>query len=442
MKAAAYARVSTVAQGNEERWGFHRQAEEIERYAESSGLELVATFKDAVSGSSVTRTGLTQLKDESGRFGAVIISSVDRLARTVSASHKVLAELLDLGLEVHSADFGLIDLDSDTSLVQFNLQALFSHLERNRIQKRTRAAHLAMAGKGLLPFGIQTYGYGHQEGKAFIIPDRAAVVRRIFEMSAAGESFLSIQNALNHESVPAPGKHRLGTDNLWHRTVISRMIRNTAYKGEYYWGHPKRFLIPIPAIVSEELWTKAQKRKRGRAPSSGFALVGHLRCGVCGRRMQAKSDKRPRKEWQGYRCCSDSLPTGHCGMKYLPRHPLEEKAEQTLRETLSNPAEIRAMLSAAAPTDTRHAEELSAIRAEDARWLEAFKLGVITPQELGAYREELRQRAAALETTQEPELPVEAFVQAAKEMPFVELLKEGGFVFIAAPDGSVRVTLE
>lgn len=432
-KAAAYLRVSTQAQAGDDKWGLTRQREDIERYARETNLELVAEYKDAISGRTVTRTGLGGIKVGLG-YDVVIISSIDRLARDVSASYKVLAELVDTGLEVHSADFGMIDLSDDMSLVQFNVRSLFSTLEHRAISKRTRAAHISMASAGTPPTGLKAYGYRMQDGQPWVIPAEAAVVRQMFEWSAEGRALVWIQNRLNEQGIPIPQPTQTRNDTPlgWHRTVVGKILKNTIYKGVYRWG---KYVIPTPPIVSDTLWAAAQKHKRGVPPKTDWPLIGHIRCGKCGRRMNANRIRRVRAtglryEADVYRCSSRSLPTGACGAKAIPRENIEANAEKTIREALLDPERLTRILQQAEPPESGHQERLAQLDAEDKRWLEAYRVGAISPLDLAEYRRDIASQKRALSTPSEKTYPLETYIEAARTLSFAELLKAVNIVII------------
>ena len=441
--AAAYLRVSTNSQSQNDKWGYSRQREDVARYASESNLELTAEYKDAVSGKTTTRVGLTALKESGHKV--VIISSIDRLARDVSASYKVLAELVDSDLEVHSADFGPIDLSDDMSLVQFNVRSLMATLEHRAIGKRTRAAHLGMAKNGIPPSGLKAYGYTMVGGKPAIVVEQAAIVRRIFTYATEHRALVWIQNTLNREGIPIaqPSQVRKGNSPVWHRTAVGKMIRNPIYKGEYRW---RDYPIKVPAIVSAEVWSAAQRIKRGAPSRTGWVLVGHVRCAVCGLRMGARVIHKPRKngfyDRELYRCGSTALPSGACGAPAIDRRWLEAEAEKETRRAMTSPEVLRDILNGSAAPDNHADEALTVLDDEDKRWLEAFRAGAITAGELGEYRRDITARRRTLEMTEvETDYPLAEYAAAALQMPFADLLELTGAVVIASRD-SVRLTFE
>ncbi len=415
------------------------QLESNARYAERTGFDIQATYVDQISGVSETREAFYRLLAEAELYEAVIIYDLYRLARSEELGHRFVRLLREAGLEIHSSTRGLVEDDMQTGI-----EFVFAAEERRKIAARIRAAHLHMAESGKLPTGIKTYGYRGLDGHAIIDPVQAAVVRRIFELSAGGSSLFAIQNTLNDEGVPVarPAQSKQAGTPLWHRTVIGKLIKNPAYRGEHRWG---KYPLSVPPIVSAELWQKAQKGKRGAYPSSGWPLVGHIRCDMCGRRMQSRRNRKTQRRgpaiYERYRCQSQSLPSGSCGAPDIERAWLEREAETLVRAALTDPDTLRQLLDDHAPPDTRAEAELAALAEEDARWLEAFRLGAITPAELGEYRTDLEKRRRALTVRPATEYPLTAYAAAAREMPFAELLDVASIVVVATRE-RLRLTLE
>jgi site-specific DNA recombinase len=445
MKAAAYLRVSTAAQNDDDRFGLERQLQDIKTYCTHEGITLVETYKDVITGKSTTRTGLNRLKENFESFDVVIISSVDRLARTVNASYIVLAELLELGLEVHSSDFGAVDLDNEQSLIQFNLRSLFSHIERNSIVKRTKAAHVAMAEKGIPPLGVKTYGYKSVDGNVFIVPERAKVVKRIFQMSAKGVSLRTIAKTLTEEGIEVSRPEWKKGLNVWHYPVITKIIQNPTYKGEHFWSYKgRRWTIPVPAIVTSELWERAQKKKVGAHAKQDWVLLGHIRCGECGRRMNSKTRryKNGWKEHHYYRCNSLSQPAQRCTMGLLNRGKLEAFAEQEVRKALSSEKTIRGLLGQKLEQENSNETELTNLELQEKDLLEAFKLGGLSASEFTEFRKDIRRKREALSVKADvPRESVKRLAEMAKTLPFRELLEASGVVVIVGKD-FLRITLE
>ena len=85
LRAAVYARVSTEEQ--KEGQTVDSQVAELEEFAAANGWTVADAYKDdGWSGSIMARPALDQLRDDArlGRFDAVLINDVDRLARDVA----------------------------------------------------------------------------------------------------------------------------------------------------------------------------------------------------------------------------------------------------------------------------------------------------------------------------------------------------------------------
>ena len=66
------------------------------------------------------------------------------------------------------------------------------------------------------------------EGEFELIPERAAIVRRIYEDSASGLGAMTIARRLNDESVPT-----FGRSNGWQPSYIKKILTDRAVIGEF-----------------------------------------------------------------------------------------------------------------------------------------------------------------------------------------------------------------
>ena len=178
-RAAAYLRVSTEHQAKEDRFGLEVQREACAVYAKAHGLSIAHEYSDTISGAKATRKELEHLLETASQYDAVIVSSVDRLARRVHIAYGVLGELLESGLEVHSADMGVIDPQDDMSALSFGFRALFSDADHRKIAKRLSAGIIqkVRSGKPVVP--LSSYGWHRGE----IVPLEAERVAWLFEQA-------------------------------------------------------------------------------------------------------------------------------------------------------------------------------------------------------------------------------------------------------------------
>jgi DNA invertase Pin-like site-specific DNA recombinase len=192
----------------------------------------------------------------------------------------------------------------------------------------------------------------------------AEVVRRIFAEYLDGLGDRAIANGLNRDGVPCPSarrpdqnRHRLGDG--WQGGTVRSILDNPRYTGYAIFGrwtkqetlldpddvaagHVVRFRRSTPdrivrsrkpahpAIVDVATFTEAQllRRSRGagglaasrklergpKATKRAYPLRGHVRCGICERRMEAT----PRRERTYYRCAARNIVPSS---PVLERHP-------------------------------------------------------------------------------------------------------------------------
>lgn len=121
------------------------------------------------------------------------------------------------------------------------------------------------------------------------LPERAAIVKKIFELSVAGLGGYTIANQLNAKNIPV-----FGPSPQWDQSTIHNLLTNRATIGEYQPkryatakersdGHRDRKGTPVgdvirnyyPAAIEEELFNRAQEARRKNL-SSGRGRKGRL----------------------------------------------------------------------------------------------------------------------------------------------------------------------
>ena len=90
----------------------------LESYAKEHGFEVVGSSSDIGSGLTMDRPGLLNFHTaaENGTVDVLLILKLSRLGRDVDKVTKYWHLLRDLGVSVHAADCGEIDLSLDTML--------------------------------------------------------------------------------------------------------------------------------------------------------------------------------------------------------------------------------------------------------------------------------------------------------------------------------------
>ena len=134
MKAAIYARVSTVDQEPE------NQLQELRRYVEARGWTATEYVDRGVSGAKDRRPALDQLLTDAKRrrFDVLVCWRLDRLGRNLKHLITLLEDLHALGIAFVSLAEG-IDATTPAGKLQMHILGAIAEFERERIRERVLA---------------------------------------------------------------------------------------------------------------------------------------------------------------------------------------------------------------------------------------------------------------------------------------------------------------
>ena len=240
---------------------------------------------EGISGTSVNkREDFLRMIDDSkkGIFDLVLTKEISRFSRSTLDSIKYTQELLEnnVGVLFKSDNINTIMPDSELRLT---IMASIAQEEVRKLSERVKFGMKRSIEKGKVLGNNVITGYKKEKGKLVIIEEEAEMIKIIFEMYATGEHGLGYIS----DYLYAKGfKTRKG--GYIHTTTLRRIITNPKYKGFYctntvkhldYRTH-KQIRLPksewivydskgeIPAIVSPELWDKANELLTNK--SSGY----------------------------------------------------------------------------------------------------------------------------------------------------------------------------
>ena len=345
---------------------------------------------EAESGASWTRPGLDRLCESARnhRFDVVVIDDLSRLARDSYLMTRLLLDFQYEGIRVVSVADGVDTADPHSKLLAqlhgiFNeqyLQGLRDKTMRGLIGQKQRGLILAEAGFGYRSYSVGAVRYdkagrARPEGhKARIDPDEAAVVLRIFEEYAAGESVSGIVRRLNREAVP--GRYR--SSKGWSTGSVTRILDQEKFIGVWTWNKGGKRRDPRTGrqcsyekpesewivfhdeslrIVPQALWERVRARRataRGVWPGGkgrrGFSkdqggrvqvfpehlLSGAMVCGECGRSIVLVSGKG-----DGYYGCASGRNEGCDNRVKIPRLLAEKIIVDAVQQRLADPSAIQ-----------------------------------------------------------------------------------------------------
>ena len=275
-KAYSYIRWSSAIQSEGD--SNRRQMEAAERYAAEHGLELVETMRDegksaykgknlsddAALGSFIQAVDAGKI--EKGSY--LLVEAHDRLSRQEPAlAANTFLSIINMGIIVVTLQDGI-----EYRTGQMDMMKLFgsiikmsvAHEESEKKRQRGKANWQAKRQKALNDGTIMTSACPKwlslsEDKKSFIVDEKkAAIIRRIFQMSNDGYGLYKITQTLNHEKVPL-----LGIGKQWRADTVYSLMQSKSLIGEY---QPKKRLensekkVPdgesikgyYPAIISEE----------------------------------------------------------------------------------------------------------------------------------------------------------------------------------------------
>ena len=227
------------------------------------------------------------------KFDLIITKDVSRFARDLEDSIHYIRELKSSGVGVffENQSLNTFDLNSELTLnILFNI----AQEESKKISASVKFGYRKAISQGHVLGSSNITGYRKDNCKLVIIEEEAKMVRRIFELYATGEyGFHKLAVKLSQEGY----LNKKG--RIYDKDSLKRMIQNPKYKG-FYRARTYEILDyrtkkrkknteedqviykctdgSVPAIVSEELWDKANEVLNARV--KGYADNNYWSGGV------------------------------------------------------------------------------------------------------------------------------------------------------------------
>jgi site-specific DNA recombinase len=366
MKVAIYARYSS---DNQRDASIADQLRICREFAQRQGWHIAAEYSDhAVSGATIMRPGFQAMMREAlqKKVDIVMAEALDRFSRDQEDTAGLFERLTFAGLNIVTLAEG------DITHLHIGLKGTMNALFLKELAEKTRRGlrgriELGKAGGGVsfgyrivrrLENGVVT------TGEREIVPDEAAVIRRIFKDHRAGASPKQIAKALNAEGVRGP------RGALWSPSTIHGnpergigILHNELYIGRLVWNR-QRFLkdpdtgkrvarmnppsewitkdVPELPIIDDELWQAVQTRyasvqRKWKTGEEGrrfnqfrrpkYLFSGLTKCGECGAGFIVYS-----REQLG---CFGTRDRGTCTNNLtISRHEVEERVLSALQDKL------------------------------------------------------------------------------------------------------------
>ena len=390
---------------------------------------------EGISGTSTKKRDsfLRMIADaKAGRFDFIITKEISRFSRSTLDSIQYTQELLehDVGVLFQNDNINTLDSDSEFRLV---VMAGVAQDEVRKLSERLKFGFRQAIKNGHVLGNDKLWGYDKKDCALTINEAEAQVVRRIFDLYANQQMGIRrISQTLLDEGFTS---RKGGPFNV---LTIRHILCNPKYKGWYcanksqtvdyrskrkiYLDEDEWVLYPdpsIPAIVSEELWDRAnalykrrseqmKQHQSGATFHNRYPYSGKIVCeehGTSFHRQVLKSARGTQEVWQ----CRVYRDKGRaaCSAPQLRTAELDQIMADIFNQLARNKeAIIDAVVAVlqAVPDEHDYAQDirrmegdLSALRAKKDRLLEMSIEGVISTAEFKQRNDGFNQQIQALE---------------------------------------------
>ena len=284
------------------------------------------------------------------KFDLVITKEISRFARNTLDSIQYTRQLLSSGVGVFFQNDNINTLDEDSEL-RLSIMSSIAQDELRKLSSRVKFGHQQAIKDKVVLGNSRIFGYVKDGGRLVIDEEQAEMVRELFELYATGQYSMK-----QIETIFWQKGYRNHNGNKIAHTTMSNMIANPKYKG-YYVGNKVRvidmfskkqkFLPPeewvmfkdetgeiVPAIVSEELWDRANEVLKRRSDDvksrQGICnhqnlLTGKLFCTHCGAAYYRRESKDKQGNKNSKWVCSGKIKNGADSCPSFPIYEEEIK---------------------------------------------------------------------------------------------------------------------
>lgn len=334
-RAFSYLRMSTDVQlkGDSRR----RQLEKSRKYAEEHGLDLADEDQledigvSAFKGANVTDGALGRFIEAAGTPAVpagsyLLVESLDRITRQrIDRGLALFLRIIEAGINVVTLMDGHVYKAGETQLTDLIISLVAmstAHEESAKKAERVGAAWRnkrknAAEKRPMTKWAPAWLRLSDDRRRYEVIPERAAVVRSIFEDAAAGIGMYRTTVRLNES-----GTSTFTPSNGWHQSYISKILSYRSVLGEF---QPCKRVdgrhVPdgdaiqnyFPAIVDRDLFFRAQNGRAQRRVNGsgrkgpGFANLfsGLATCAYCHSPMKFEN-KGPGAKGGTYLICDSA----------------------------------------------------------------------------------------------------------------------------------------
>ena len=418
-RVAAYARVSV--EKDRARHSLSAQVSYYSAYIQKRPeWEYIGVYAD--SGETGTakknRSEFQRLIDdcEAGKIDIILTKSISRFARNTVDLLETVRRLREIGVEVRFEEQNINSMSGDGELMM-TILASFAQEEVRSLSDNVKWGTRKRFAEGKPNGKFRILGYCWEGDKLVIVPDEAAIVRRIYDNFLAGKSRLETEREFEAEGI----KTKRG--NTFRDSNIKAILTNFTYTGNLLFQ--KEFI--------EDPISKKKKKNNGELPqyfmenthepiidSATFdyvqaemarrrelgvfannksmrmtAFTSKLKCEVCGCNFYRATRSRANGKFKVWICANRRKGRPHdCKVSDLPEYILEKVSAEVLGLDAFAPdifAEEVEMI--VIPSAHILAFHLKDGRIEVREWKSTAKKDSWTPERRAQHSEQLKRRA-------------------------------------------------
>ena len=196
MQAALYIRVSTDKQASEGT-SLEVQEEKLRKFCSMQGWNIFQLYADrGISGKDTERPQFQALMQDARekKFDVVVVTKLDRFGRSLRDLINCIYDLNSIGVQFTSVNDN-INTTTPNGKLLFHILGAFAEFEREIIRERMMTGIAKARQEGRI-IGRVPMGYKIVDGKVVIDPEKAELVKSIFQAYASGETAWKISTRL------------------------------------------------------------------------------------------------------------------------------------------------------------------------------------------------------------------------------------------------------
>lgn len=246
---------------------------------------------------------------EDGMIDIILTKSISRFARNTVDLLKTVRHLKELGISVRFEKERIDSLTADGELM-LTLLASFAQEEVTSLSTNAKWSVKKKFEQGIPNGKFRILGYEWEGDHLVVVPEEAAIVRRIFQNFLDGKSRLETERELNGEGVTTKGGYR------WCDSNIKVILQNITCTGN---------LLLQKEYIDDPI-SKKRRKNKGELPQ--YFVEGTHEAIIDMETFQYVQDEMARRRKLGAlankslnTCCfTGKIKCPHCGISYMHNH--------------------------------------------------------------------------------------------------------------------------